>query len=67
MKASELVKQLQTNIDTYGDLDICTIHDDMCKIERNYRIFTINCDENSDADDWELTKVNPNHFGIEVE
>lgn len=67
MKASELIKLLQDNVDRYGDLDICTIHDDIVRIERNYRIFQIKADENTDADDWQIDKINPNHFGIEVE
>lgn len=67
MKASDMIKQLQTNIEIYGDLDVCTIHDDMVRFEKQYRIFTIKADENTDCDDWETTKVNPNYFGIEVE
>ena len=67
MKASELIKILQDNVDNYGDLNICTIHDDMVRIERNYRIFQIKADETTDADDWQIDKINPNHFGIEVE
>lgn len=67
MKASELIRQLQENVDVYGDLDICTIHDDIVRIERNYRIFQIRTDEDRDADDWQNDKITPNYLGLEVE